>query len=55
MVVNLLKGIEKVSVLRQGWSILKDTNSAASSHALVLIPDLTDLRPLLLTRLHILH
>ena len=30
MVVNLLLGIEKVSVLRQGWSILKDTNSAAS-------------------------
>ena len=30
MVVNLLKGIEKISVLRQKWSILKDTNSAAS-------------------------
>ena len=30
MVVNLLSGIEKVSVLRQGWSILKYTNSAAS-------------------------
>ena len=30
MVVNLLKGIEKVSVLRQGWSILKDTNSLTS-------------------------
>ena len=29
MVVNLLEGIEKVSVLRQEWSILKDTKSAA--------------------------
>ena len=30
MIVNLLYGIEKVSVLRQGRSILKDTNSDAS-------------------------
>ena len=55
MVGNLLEGIEKVSVLRQGWSILKDTNSAASLHTSVLIPDSTDLRPLLLSRLHIHH
>ena len=55
MVVNLLKGIEKVSILRQGWSILKDTNSAASYHALVLIPDSTDLRPGFISRLHINH
>ena len=55
MVVNFLKGIEKVSVLRQGWSILKDTNSAASLHALVLTPDSTDSRPLILSRLHIHH
>ena len=45
MVVNLLlKGIEKVSVLRQGWSILKGANSAASQHALVLILDSADLQ-----------
>ena len=55
MVVNLLKGIEKVSVSRQGWSILKDTDSAASLHALVLIPDSTDLHPGFLSRLHITH
>ena len=30
MVVNLQEGIVKVSILRQGRSILKDTNSAAS-------------------------
>ena len=30
MVVNLFEGIEKVSVLRQGLLILKDTNSTAS-------------------------
>ena len=53
MVVNLLKGIEKVSFLSQGRSILNDTNSAASKHALVLIPDSTVLRHLLLSRLHI--
>ena len=28
--VVLLYAIEKVSVLGQGWSILKDTNSTAS-------------------------
>ena len=44
MVVNLHLGIEKVSVLRQGWSILKDTNSSESLYALVLTPGLTDLR-----------
>ena len=55
MVVYLLKGIEKVSVLRQGWSILNDTNSSESLHALVLIPGLTDLRPLLLSRVYIHH
>ena len=33
--------------------MLKDTNSAASSHALVLIPGSTDLRFVLLSRLHI--
>ena len=55
MVVNILYGIEKVSVLRQGRSILKDTLSASSYHALVLIPDSTDLRPLLLSRLHSHH
>ena len=55
MVVNLLKGVEKVSVLRQGWSILQDPNSAASLHALVFIPDSTDLRPGLLSLLHIHH
>ena len=35
MVVNLFQGIEKVSVCRQGWSILKDTNSDASLNARV--------------------
>ena len=55
MVLGLLKGIEKVSVLRQGWSISKDTHSAASLHALVLNPDSTDLRPGFLSRLHIHH
>ena len=45
MVLNLIQGIEKVSVLRQGWSIMKDTNAAASNHTLVLIPGSTDLRP----------
>ena len=54
MVVNLLSDIEKVSVLRQGWSFLKDTNSAASLHALVLIPGST-VSHLLLLRLHIHH
>ena len=53
MAVNLLLAIEKVSVLRQGWSILKDTKSATSYHALVLIPGLIDLRHLLLSRLNI--
>ena len=55
MVVNLFEGIEKLSVLRQGWSILKDTNSAAIKHTLVLITDSMNLRPLLLSRLHIHH
>ena len=55
MAVNFLQGIEKVSVLRQGRSNLKDTNLAESYHALVLIPVLTDLRPLLLSRLRIHH
>ena len=55
MDVHLLKGIEKVSVLRQGWSILKDTKPAASEHALVLIPDSSDVRPGLPSRLHIHH
>ena len=49
MVVNFLQGIERVSVLRQGSLILKDTHSAA----LFLIPDSTEFRPLLLSRLHI--
>ena len=53
MVVNLLEGIETASVLRHGWSILKDTNSAASYNALVLIPGSSDLCPGLLSRLHI--
>ena len=55
MVLNLLEGIETTSVLRQRWSILKDTNSIASLHALALIPDSTDLCPGLLLRLHIHH
>ena len=55
MVVHLILGIEKVSVLKQGWSILKDTNSDASYTALVLIPESIDLHPLLLTRLLIHH
>ena len=46
MVVNLVKDIEKVSILRHGWSILKDTNSAASYPALVLIPDSTNMHPI---------
>ena len=45
MVVNLLKGIEKVSILGEGLSNLEDTTSTASSNALVLIPDSTDLHP----------
>ena len=48
MVLNLAEYIEKVSVLRQGWSILKNTNSAASLPALE-IPDSTDMRPGLLS------
>ena len=55
MVVNFLEGIETASVLRQGWSILKGTSSAASLHALVLIPDSADLGPGHLLRLHIHH
>ena len=49
MVVSLPLGIEKVSVLRQGMVNLKDINSAASLHTLVLILDSTDLCPLLLS------
>ena len=45
MVVNLLLGFEKVSVLRQGWSVLKDSNSAASLNALDLNSDSKYLRP----------
>ena len=48
MVVNLLLDIEIVSVLKQGWSILKDTNSAA----LVLIPRL---RPGFISQLQTHH
>ena len=59
MVVNLLSGIEKVSVLRMGWSIMKDTNLAASKHAFFcccfFIPDSTDLRTVFFSRLHIHH
>ena len=55
MVVILLYSIGKVSVLRQGWSIFKDTNSAACDHAFVLIPDSTDLRPLLISQMYIHH
>ena len=55
MVVNLVQDIKEVSVLRQVWSIMKDTNSAASLPVLVLIPDSTDLRPVLLSRLYIHH
>ena len=40
---------------KTGWLILKDTNSAASYHTLVLIPNSTDLRPLILSLLHIHH
>ena len=53
MVVNLLLGIEKAFVLRQGWSILKDIS--ASKRAVVLILGSTDLRPGLLSGLHIHH
>ena len=55
MVVNLLYSIGKVSVLRQGWSIFEGTNSAAIDHAFDLIPDSTDLRPLLLSQMYIHH
>ena len=30
VIVKFIYGIERVAVLRQGWSILKDTHSAAS-------------------------
>ena len=54
-VVNLVKGVKTVSILRQGLSIMKDTNSDASQQALVLVPDPTDLRPGLLSRLQTHH
>ena len=52
MVVNLVSGIEKVSV-KTGVVDFEVTNSAASEPALVLIPDSKDIRPGLLSRLHI--
>ena len=55
MAVKFIKGIEIIYFTKQGYAISKDTISTLSWPSWVLLPDSTDIRPMLLLWLHIIY